>query len=218
MNNVGIVLIVVFLLLVIMGPIACATFSREKKAKVYNPQPEQLGQARRKLSTVTTTPSVSHRINSPANADADIEVAVSHAEFGECPICIGPLIPEPAHAFAGDRGEDCPRPSLKEVVTVTAQVHPISSNHGNQNVSAPAVGLEDAARGSRQDVCQDIGASAPDTSDDDILTLNSCGHSFHSKCLSSWFLINRHDCPVCRVPYYKSHGRRPRTLAVQPFY
>lgn len=57
-----------------------------------------------------------------------------------------------------------------------------------------------------------------ETVDDDILTLNSCGHSFHCKCLSSWFLIERFDCPVCREPYYKSHLPRERTLTVPPFF
>ena len=41
--------------------------------------------------------------------------------------------------------------------------------------------------------------------DMEILKLKSCGHWFHARCLSSWFLIDRYDCPVCRKNYW--HGR-----------
>jgi hypothetical protein len=39
--------------------------------------------------------------------------------------------------------------------------------------------------------------------DDDILTLKNCGHAFHTICLSSWFLTERHDCPVCRGRFWQ---------------
>lgn len=38
--------------------------------------------------------------------------------------------------------------------------------------------------------------------EDDILSLNTCRHAFHAKCLASWFLIDRYDCPICRTVYY----------------
>lgn len=50
-----------------------------------------------------------------------------------------------------------------------------------------------------------------------MLTLHSCGHAFHSKCLSTWFLIDRFDCPVCRAVYYQgtSLSERAARLSLQ---
>ncbi|SPJ80206.1 uncharacterized protein FTOL_08598 [Fusarium torulosum] len=191
MKPVGIILLVLFLSLLVLGPIACVRLgSRNAQEKVHNPQPDQLDTARRKLSTVTT-PTVLSRANSdPA---ADIEAPAPLSEFGECPICIGPLVPEPAHAVNND-----PRPTLEEVSTATS--------HKPANHEAKASHQETAIQ------------TIEDPTKDDILTINACGHSFHSKCLSSWFLIERHDCPVCRVQFYKGTRRREPTLHVSPFW
>ncbi|KAI0426563.1 hypothetical protein F5Y09DRAFT_318628 [Xylaria sp. FL1042] len=37
---------------------------------------------------------------------------------------------------------------------------------------------------------------------DEILVISQCGHAFHSLCLVSWFLEEKHTCPMCRVRYY----------------
>ncbi|KAH6673309.1 hypothetical protein B0J14DRAFT_46564 [Halenospora varia] len=37
----------------------------------------------------------------------------------------------------------------------------------------------------------------------EVLTLKKCHHSFHASCLTSWYLLERHDCPVCRADYFK---------------
>lgn len=42
----------------------------------------------------------------------------------------------------------------------------------------------------------------------EILKLKSCGHWFHARCLSSWFLIDRYDCPVCRKSYWEGKVKR----------
>lgn len=54
------------------------------------------------------------------------------------------------------------------------------------------------------------------SSDDDILTLKSCQHAFHAKCLSSWFLIDRYDCPVCRSHYWQTRETRARAATAPP--
>ncbi|RSM19859.1 hypothetical protein CDV31_001217 [Fusarium ambrosium] len=195
MEPVGIILLVLFLFVLIIGPITCVKLgSRNEKEKVYNPQPDQLDRARRKLSTVATCSSAAQR--STPSEDADIEAVASASELGECPICIGPLvgplIPEPAHTVGDD-----PRPTLDQTSTVASKTQ--SRNEGE--------GTAAQSNGTNLDM-----------EDDDILTLNTCGHSFHSKCLSSWFLIERHDCPVCRTAYYKGGPRRERTLTVPPFF
>ncbi|RSM05646.1 hypothetical protein CEP52_006118 [Fusarium oligoseptatum] len=191
MEPVGIILLVLFL---IRSHYRSYLGSRNEKEKVYNPQPDQLDRARRKLSTVTTCSSAAQR--STPSEDADIEAVASASELGECPICIGPLvgplIPEPAHTVGDD-----PRPTLDQTSTVASKTQ--SRNEGE--------GTAAQSNGTNLDM-----------EDDDILTLNTCGHSFHSKCLSSWFLIERHDCPVCRTAYYKGGPRRERTLTVPPFF
>lgn len=50
--------------------------------------------------------------------------------------------------------------------------------------------------------------------DEDVLTLNTCGHAFHSRCLASWFLVERFDCPVCRMVYYTRPPSRPQSSAM----
>ncbi|KAM5344748.1 hypothetical protein ACJ41O_010610 [Fusarium nematophilum] len=177
--------------------------TRDEREKVYNPQPDQLDRARRKLSTVTTCSVPGQRAS--RSGDVDIEAQTPPSEFGECPICIGPLIPEPVHTADND-----PRPTLDQVATVTSK-KPSTSQEAEADDKA------DEANGA----AAQSNETNDDDEEDDILTLNSCGHSFHSKCLSSWFLIERHDCPVCRVPYYKGCPRRERgerTLTVPPFF
>lgn len=108
------------------------------------------------------------------------------------PICIGPLVPEPVHTRS-----EAAHPVPEDITSVTLQSHPFGSYL--KKVTSP-----------RERTIMDE-AEAPDS---EILTLKSCGHSFHTKCLSSWFLLQRHDCPVCRAPYYKRRLRGPRALMV----
>jgi hypothetical protein len=161
---------------------------RNVPEKVHNPQPRQMDTARRKLSTVTTSTILPRPSDVPAT---DVEASTRPSEFGECPICIGPLVPEPTYAVTQD-----PRPMLEQVSTVT------SHEKMSQAKSQETVGqIEEVTDGN-----------------DDILTINVCGHSFHSKCLSSWLLIDRYDCPVCRMPYYKGMPRHQQALNVSPFW
>lgn len=193
MEPVGIILLVLFLFIIIMGPLVCFRMSvRRASEKVFNPQPNQLDDARRNLSTVTTATVIPQANPDPT---ADIEAQTPLSGFGECPICIGPLVPEPVHTISAD-----PRPILENVSTVTS--------HESQAKPGPSVQTTDKSGPSVQ----------TDEAEDDIMTINTCGHSFHSKCLSSWFLIERYDCPVCRVPYYKGLPSRETALSVTPFW
>ena len=36
-----------------------------------------------------------------------------------------------------------------------------------------------------------------------MLKMKKCRHMFHARCLATWFLQRRYDCPVCRVQYYQ---------------
>ncbi|CZR40798.1 uncharacterized protein FPRO_10386 [Fusarium proliferatum ET1] len=184
-----------------MGPLACFRMSvRRASEKVFNPQPNQLDNARRKLSTVTTS-TVIPQVN--PDPTADIEAQTPLSGFGECPICIGPLVPEPVHTVNAD-----PRPILEKVSTVTSRE--------TNDKPGPSVQTTDKSGTSAQTMADP--SVQTDEAEDDIMTINACGHSFHSKCLSSWFLIERYDCPVCRVPYYKGMPRRETALSVTPFW
>ncbi|KAF2793314.1 hypothetical protein K505DRAFT_362117 [Melanomma pulvis-pyrius CBS 109.77] len=37
---------------------------------------------------------------------------------------------------------------------------------------------------------------------EEILKLRACGHEFHAECLTSWFVIRKYSCPICRAIYY----------------
>ncbi|KAL6401967.1 hypothetical protein AUP68_14428 [Ilyonectria robusta] len=58
----------------------CFKLSRDDKPKIYNPQPDQLDDARRKLSTYTTCSTVAQRTG---GRNADIEAVAPPSEFGE---------------------------------------------------------------------------------------------------------------------------------------
>jgi len=34
-----------------------------------------------------------------------------------------------------------------------------------------------------------------------VFTLKNCSHSFHAPCLTSWFLIEHNECPMCRATF-----------------
>lgn len=36
----------------------------------------------------------------------------------------------------------------------------------------------------------------------EILVLRGCRHSFHARCLTSWFLQDGFNCPLCRTPFW----------------
>lgn len=44
----------------------------------------------------------------------------------------------------------------------------------------------------------------PQPIDDEILKMRRCPHMFHARCLATWFLMKRYDCPVCRAAYYQT--------------
>lgn len=47
--------------------------------------------------------------------------------------------------------------------------------------------------------------------DGDLLCGLPCGHSYHQHCILSWLLRDKHHCPTCRWPSYKSRILQPVT-------
>ncbi|KAF2676817.1 hypothetical protein K458DRAFT_396542 [Lentithecium fluviatile CBS 122367] len=37
---------------------------------------------------------------------------------------------------------------------------------------------------------------------EEVLRLNVCSHEFHAECLTSWFVIGKFSCPICRAVYF----------------
>jgi hypothetical protein len=193
METLTIVVICIFCLFFVLTPLSSAVVARRRqRLNPADPGPKDLSRARRKLSTVTACSTASGRPDSMVRTP-DLEAGLFNPEMDECPICIGPLVPEPLR-----RDEQSARLALAEVTTVAGACVEASTDGAPEGTSESRSKLFGVLP-FRKKVKVDSG--------DDVLTLTTCGHSFHAKCLSSWFLIDRHDCPICRVIYYRR--RRP---------
>lgn len=51
--------------------------------------------------------------------------------------------------------------------------------------------------------------------EDKAVSLKKCRHTFHSRCLASWFLVERYDCPVCREVYWGVRRPEPAYYGAQ---
>jgi len=190
------VLVVIFCLIFIVAPLTGAISSYRRSARAIaatDPGPKQLGRARRKLSTVTACST--HPVE-------DTEAAAAQLDLGECPICIGPLVPEPAHVDGGRI-----QLAVDELTTAAASRQSKRARFCRGRLSfkgaLPTTGSQTTCNG-----------DSAEEGVDDVLTLNSCGHAFHARCLASWFMIERFDCPVCRVVYYRRSSFPDRAVAM----
>ncbi|KAK7752157.1 hypothetical protein SLS62_005901 [Diatrype stigma] len=68
--------------------------------------------------------------------------------------------------------------------------------------AAAAAATLDAAEGAARVMVVVVGGDPGVEGADAVLTLRSCRHTFHKRCLASWCLRWRYDCPVCREPYH----------------
>ncbi|KAF6828407.1 hypothetical protein CMUS01_08599 [Colletotrichum musicola] len=213
MDEVGIILLTLFLFLLILGPLyrpICITYARVKDHRKFHPRTSQFKDARRKLSTVSECTIIGRE-------KLDIESNLNQHDTGpECPICIGPLFvssngnatsegpmqagPSQPSGSGGDGGV------LEESGGQTQSgIGAIRKKFAESRWRARAMQLW---KGNTHDTPPD------DQPNDDILTLKKCQHAFHAKCLSSWFLIERYDCPVCRSQYWRT--REMKTRAAGP--
>ncbi|KAK7209146.1 hypothetical protein V2G26_016324 [Clonostachys chloroleuca] len=190
MEQIGFIIIAFFCLFVVACPLITTIAARRRRrpqAAVAEPRAKSLIRARRKLSTVTacsfSVASAAGSIQRSGSHDGEINDA--RPGLGECPICIGPLVPESPSRFTQTR--------LLGDETIAHQDVP--SRRQSTNLTA----------GTQED-CEAL------TEVDDVLTINSCGHSFHSKCLISWFLLDRNDCPICRQLFYSPPSIPSRVL------
>jgi len=211
MKQLSVVLLCLFCIFFIMAPLAGAITSRRRTRHLNaaEPGPKQLQRAQRKLSTVTACSTLRGPPNPDRNATGsrgkpegdDVEATAAQLEMGECPICIGPLMPEPALV----NGRNI-RGALDELATATERTRRKKRLSVRRKLSCMSgeAGDEDPA--------------ADEEVADDILTLNVCGHVFHSRCLASWFLMDRFDCPMCRVQYYTRPHPASRSIVISTMY
>ena len=85
-------------------------------------------------------------------------------------ICIGPLVPEPAHVAGG-------RAPMTALARMTIMLSRRTGSTNKTDIEATA-GSHHRAR--------------------DVLVVKACGHAFHAGCLRSWFLQGASTCPLCR--------------------
>lgn len=72
-----------------------------------------------------------------------------------------------------------------------------------------------ARRWDRKTDAEDEGRDVEAATEQDILPLDTCKHRFHAACLTSWFLLEKYDCPVCKRKYFDPRGRRRSDLRRQ---
>lgn len=143
--------------------------------------------------------------------------SLSLTVVADSPICIGPLfVPSnihttgsspmqavPSHASGSGGGSDVPEESGGRQTHRGFGIRRVREKLAASNCNWRVMQLWN----------EKTGNSEGDSGDDDILTLKSCHHAFHAKCLSSWFLIERYDCPVCRSPYWQTREMRARAAS-----
>ncbi|ROW01855.1 hypothetical protein VMCG_05563 [Cytospora schulzeri] len=133
--------------------------------------------ARKRLHTVV------NEIERPAQ--------VSQEEL-ECPICMGELfrrisIPQPRTTRIIPKAE-----TRSGTIKSEAEIPPPSTG-----IIPPAIQSPD----------HDGSPPPPDSSmvrwfADDVVSLRTCQHIFHGRCLTTWFMMERYDCPLCRAAYW----------------
>ncbi|KAF6809818.1 hypothetical protein CSOJ01_06649 [Colletotrichum sojae] len=237
MDEVGIILLTLFLFLLILGPLyrpICITYARVKDHRKFHPRTSQFKDARRKLSTVSECTIIGReKLDIESNLKQHdtgpecggnrrrvcflySEFAVTDSFAAGSPICIGPLFVS-SNGNATSEGPMQAGPSQPSGSGGDGGV--LEGSGGQTQSGIGAIRKKFAESRWRARAIQlwkgDTHDTPPDDlPNDDILTLKNCQHAFHAKCLSSWFLIERYDCPVCRSQYWQT--REMKTRAAGP--
>ncbi|KAI1505790.1 hypothetical protein F5X99DRAFT_217629 [Biscogniauxia marginata] len=105
----------------------------------------------------------------------------------ECPICLGCL-------FANERQTS--KQTENEIDLESGRgISRTATTASNTTCTTTTAG--DEKRQSMQPI------------NDGVLKMKRCRHTFHSRCLATWFLNKKYDCPVCRTPYYQPMPEEP---------
>ncbi|KAI1414448.1 hypothetical protein F5Y13DRAFT_158580 [Hypoxylon sp. FL1857] len=101
----------------------------------------------------------------------------TESEDAECPICLAYLYPREVRTSASIRGNE-------------------GDLEAGRGISGTITTTTDGATVEKCPSVQPI--------EDEALKLKRCRHIFHARCLATWFLRNKYECPVCRTPYYQA--------------
>ncbi|CAJ2506529.1 Uu.00g006590.m01.CDS01 [Anthostomella pinea] len=109
----------------------------------------------------------------------------TEAEDAECPICLASLYGSPAGASAPTgAGVD-----LEAGIDISRTTTTKTMSTSTASTSTTTTAKEE--RCSLQPV------------NDEVLKMKRCRHLYHAKCLATWFMRKKYNCPVCRTPYYQ---------------
>ncbi|KAI2613437.1 hypothetical protein GGR54DRAFT_643004 [Hypoxylon sp. NC1633] len=101
----------------------------------------------------------------------------TESEEAECPICLAYLYPLEARTYTPTEGNKADLEAGNGVSRTTTSTTEVATDKKNQQPIQPI--------------------------DDEVLKLKRCSHIFHARCLATWFLRKKYDCPVCRAPFYQ---------------
>ncbi|TDZ13767.1 hypothetical protein Cob_v013104 [Colletotrichum orbiculare MAFF 240422] len=208
MDQVGIILLTLFLTLLVFGPLyrpISLTYARVKDHRRFHPRTSQFKNARRKLSTVSEC--------TPVGCEKpDVESGLNkHDSEPECPICIAPLF---VSNNSGVRATTGGQPVFVQAVATLAP--------SDEDGCGPASNAEQQTRQDSGSVEHRVSKGINSLRLSRVAQLwqrprsDRCQHAFHAKCLSSWFLIERYDCPVCRSQYWQTREMRTRAASAPP--
>ncbi|KAL0943174.1 uncharacterized protein CTRU02_201060 [Colletotrichum truncatum] len=224
MDEVGIILLTLFLFLLVLGPLyrpICITYSRVKDHRKYHPRTSQFEDARQKLSTVSECTTIGREkldVESSLNQhDSGPEwMSLSLTLTADSPICIGPLFV----SSSGHASVEGPTQAMPSQASGTGGDGSVLEGSGGQLTHSGVAIIKKLVEASKWRLLQlrkeKASKSPSESPDDEILTLKICQHAFHAKCLSSWFLIERYDCPVCRSQYWLTREMRARAASAPP--
>ncbi|PKS05293.1 hypothetical protein jhhlp_008665 [Lomentospora prolificans] len=227
-EHIGVIILGVFIVVAVIAPACCIIWARRRERRKYHPSSKSFRQARSKLVAVAEY-----------RKDTEKYLGGGDAEWtGNCPICIGSLTAETNEPTAESATTGTAPPvtessaqdasgSSKEITAVatTSTAQPSSGGGTGGGAVAEAFSEKEATGCSpimravtrwlplRLKRCQ----NQPER-DAEIMKLKSCGHWFHARCLASWFLIDRYDCPVCRKTYFEGKPRSQFSTWLQTNY
>ncbi|KAI0376498.1 hypothetical protein F5Y04DRAFT_266179 [Hypomontagnella monticulosa] len=126
----------------------------------------------------------------------------TESEDAECPICLSYLYPK----------------DVRSSTSIASNQTDLEAGSAIARTITTTTTTTDAVAEEKRQSMQPI--------DDEVLMMKRCPHLFHSRCLATWFLRKKYDCPVCRTPYYQvvedmvpnEDYRIPPTLPVVAFW
>ncbi|KAI0471502.1 hypothetical protein GGR56DRAFT_654398 [Xylariaceae sp. FL0804] len=132
----------------------------------------------------------------PPRGDVEVET-----DQPECPICLGRLYPNHEEASAVDleAGHGVTRPET--AATTTTATTATAASEGVQRPPAAAAAVAVATAAPEAEEKRHSALQQPIR--DEVIEMKRCRHRFHARCLATWFLRRKYDCPVCRTPYYQ---------------